>query len=145
MAGSNWLEWICVESARKLATKSIGLRKGRPPLDHTRREKLQVVESLERRVLLASAVFSFPFQSGWHPGSDPWTVAVGDFNGDGKVDLAVANGNDNNVGVLLGNGDASFAAQRTFGTGAGPRSVAVADVNGDGRADLLVANSTYGT
>ena len=75
-------------------------------------------------------------------GSNPFSVAVADVNGDGKPDLIVANHNTNNVGVLLGNGNGTFQAQQTFSTGAGsaPNSVAVADVNGDGKPDLIVAN-----
>jgi hypothetical protein len=67
-------------------------------------------------------------------------VAVGDFNGDGKPDLAVANWNSNSVSVLLGNGDGSFQAAQDFGAGISPESVAVGDFNGDGKPDLAVAN-----
>jgi hypothetical protein len=68
-------------------------------------------------------------------------VAVGDFDGDGKPDLAVANFGSNNVSVLLGNGDGSFQAAQNFGVGSSPYSVAVGDFNGDGVQDLAVANS----
>jgi hypothetical protein len=70
-------------------------------------------------------------------------VAVGDFNGDGKPDLAVANSSSNNVGVLLGNGDGTFQAAVHYAVGSGPRSVAVGDFNGDGKPDLAVANSDF--
>src|SRR5205807_9895351 len=53
-------------------------------------------------------------------GSGPDFVAVGDFNGDGKPDLAVANFNSNNISVLLGNGDGTFQAARTFAVDSGP-------------------------
>jgi hypothetical protein len=74
-------------------------------------------------------------------------VAVGDVNGDGRLDLLVANHDspdfysNGTVGVLLGNGNGTFqsAASYTSG-GAGPRSLAVGDVNGDGNPDLLVTN-----
>ncbi len=60
-------------------------------------------------------------------------------NGDGRPDLAVANGGSNTVSVLLGNGAGGFGAKTDFVTGAGPVSVAIGDVNGDGRPDLVVS------
>ena len=42
---------------------------------------------------------------------------MGDFNGDGKQDLAVANFNSNNVSILLGNGAGNFSAATNFGAG----------------------------
>ncbi|MFA6609091.1 MAG: FG-GAP-like repeat-containing protein [Candidatus Paceibacterota bacterium] len=72
----------------------------------------------------------------------PKSVAIGDFNGDGKADLAVANASSNSVSVLLNNGDGTFAAKVDYTTGTSPRSVAIGDLNGDGKADLAVANSS---
>ena len=73
-------------------------------------------------------------------GQDAESVAVADLNGDGKLDLVVANGNGN-VGVLLGNGDGTFQGPMNYGSGgASASSVVVADVNGDGKPDLVVAN-----
>jgi len=76
-----------------------------------------------------------------------FSVAVGDFNGDGKADLAVANECPNGncdagaVSVLLGNGDGTFQAAQTYSSGGSEAySVAVGDVNKDGKADLIVAN-----
>src|ERR1039458_1289360 len=75
-------------------------------------------------------------------GANPFFVAVGDFNGDGKPDLAVANWSSNNVTVLLGNGSGGFTAASgsPFAVGLLPISVAVGDFNGDGKPDLAVAN-----
>jgi predicted dienelactone hydrolase len=70
------------------------------------------------------------------------SVAVGDFNGDGKLDLAVADNGLNKVSVLLGNGDGTFQAAVDYATGSGPYSVAVGDFNGDGKLDLAVANQS---
>src|SRR5262245_16260891 len=74
----------------------------------------------------------------------PESVAVGDFNGDGRLDLAVANYGSNNVSVLVGNGDGTFQTARNFPAGDRPFSVVVGEFNGDGRLDLAVANSTTG-
>jgi basic membrane lipoprotein Med (substrate-binding protein (PBP1-ABC) superfamily) len=55
-------------------------------------------------------------------GTKPVAVAVGDFNNDGKTDIAVANQISNNVSVLLGNGDGTFQAAIDYATGNGPVS-----------------------
>src|SRR5262245_46874336 len=73
-------------------------------------------------------------------GTNPSSVAIGDLNGDGHLDLAVANAGSNTVSVLLGNGNGSFSAASPYATGANPQSVAIGDLNGDGRLDLAVAN-----
>jgi len=80
-------------------------------------------------------------------GNGPAGVAVGDFNGDGKVDLAVANLNDNTLSVLLGNGDGTFQAPHTFADPGmtHPYFVAVSDFNGDGKQDLVVTNHLFAT
>ena len=92
-------------------------------------------------VLLGNGDGSFQAARSFGAGIAPGSVAVGDFNGDGKFDLAVANSGSNNVSVLLGNGDGSFQAPQNFGAGRSPVSVAVGDFNGDGVQDLAVANS----
>lgn len=60
-------------------------------------------------------------------GSDPRSVVVGDFNGDTKPDLAVANRASNSVSVLLGNGLGGFGAATNFPVGTNASSVAVGD------------------
>ncbi len=78
--------------------------------------------------------------------ANPYYVVAGDFNGDGKLDLAVANNGDGNVSVLLNNGSGGFSKAVNYATGSTslpfPESVLTADLNGDGRLDLVVANST---
>jgi hypothetical protein len=71
----------------------------------------------------------------------PVVVVAGDFNGDGKRDLATANSITNNVSILLGNGDGTFPAAVDYPAGAAPWFVTVGDWNGDGKPDLAVANS----
>jgi hypothetical protein len=73
-------------------------------------------------------------------GTNPRSVAIGDFNGDGRSDLAVANGNSNNVSILLGTETGTFGAATNFAAGMTPISVAIGDFNGDERSDLAVAN-----
>jgi ankyrin repeat protein len=76
--------------------------------------------------------------------SAPAGVAIGDFNGDGKLDLAVTNNSDDSVSVLLGNGDGTFQAANNFNTGDGPRGIVAADFNRDGVLDLAIADQTDG-
>ena len=76
---------------------------------------------------------SYPFG----PGN---TLVAGDFNGDGRLDLAVASNRSNDVSVLLGNGDGTFQNQVTYAVGSGPSALVAGDFNGDGRLDLAVAN-----
>ncbi|MGO9305894.1 MAG: FG-GAP-like repeat-containing protein [Candidatus Korobacteraceae bacterium] len=71
----------------------------------------------------------------------PVAVAAGDFNGDGKLDLAVTRIISDTVTILLGNGDGTFTATPTSpATGQGPNSITVGDFNGDGKPDLAVSN-----
>ena len=75
-------------------------------------------------------------------GAKAFSVAIGDLNGDGYPDLAVANTNSNSVGVLLGNGNGTFQPVMTYDSGGvQDYSVAVADVNDDGKLDVVVANA----
>ena len=78
-------------------------------------------------------------------GTKPYSVAIGDLDGDGKPDLAVANYDSNNVSVLLNTGSAGslgFATKVDYPTGSGPYSVAIGDLDGDGKPDLAVANNS---
>jgi hypothetical protein len=81
-------------------------------------------------------------------GPNAVSVAIGDLNGDGHPDLAVANVcqssvncNNGGVSVLFGNGDGTFQAAVSYGSGGYfGSSVAIADLNGDGRPDLVVTS-----
>jgi Bacterial Ig-like domain/FG-GAP-like repeat/Secretion system C-terminal sorting domain/Abnormal spindle-like microcephaly-assoc'd, ASPM-SPD-2-Hydin len=75
-------------------------------------------------------------------GNQPCSAAVADFNGDGKLDLAIANviGNGT-VSILTNSGNATFTLTSTINVGSSPISVATADFDGDGYMDLATANS----
>jgi len=95
-------------------------------------------------VLLGNGNGTFQRAQYFRAGGGPRSVAIGDFNGDGVQDLAVANYGtpplyqDAGVSVLLGNGDGSFGAPRNFAVGDNPRAVLVEDFNGDGVQDLAL-------
>jgi hypothetical protein len=78
-------------------------------------------------------------------GLNTGTIALGDFNDDGKLDIVVANANGNDASIFLGKGDGTFAAPTTLAAGGGPISVAVGDFNRDGKPDLAIPNSNDNT
>jgi hypothetical protein len=87
-------------------------------------------------------VVKYPVQYG------PYSIVVGDFNGDGKLDLAAANsctthacGHSGSVSILFGNGDGTFQPAINHTTGLYPEALVVGDFNGDGKADLVVVSS----
>jgi type II secretory pathway component GspD/PulD (secretin) len=78
-------------------------------------------------------------------GLGPVAVAAADFNGDGNMDIAVANHGDNSATILLGKGDGTFTAATPLTTGNGPVAIVTGDFNGDGHADLAVVNQNDNT
>lgn len=81
-------------------------------------------------------------------GEAPWTVAVGDLDGDGKPDLAVTNFMSNTVSVLRNmgtTGTIAFAAKSDLVSGLSPNTVAIGDLDGDGKPDLAVTNALSST
>jgi len=97
-------------------------------------------------VLLGRADGSFQPGVTYAAGKNPSSVAVGDFNGDGKLDAAAVSSVVTGVSaasleVLLGNGDGTLGTAVTFDTGVSALAVATADINGDGKLDLLVTGT----
>ena len=77
-------------------------------------------------------------------GQIPLSVAAGDFDHNGALDLVTANSNGT-VSVLLGNGDGSFRPRIDLAVGGAPRAVAVGDFNGDGLLDVATAQQLSNT
>jgi hypothetical protein len=71
-------------------------------------------------------------------------LLTGDFNGDGRPDLATTNGGSGDVTVLLGVGDGAFREAGRFAVGGDPYALLTGDFNGDGRPDLATANRSSG-
>jgi FG-GAP-like repeat/Putative Ig domain len=78
-------------------------------------------------------------------GQDLWAIATADFNGDGKLDVAVTDFSGATVMILLGNGDGTFGPPTTIPVGNGPASIVAGDFNNDGKLDLAIANEGDGT
>jgi hypothetical protein len=78
-------------------------------------------------------------------GNYPSAVVVGDFNGDGNADIAVADRDDNTISVLLGNGDGTFQAQTTYVSGNSPVALVALSLKGDGDLDLVAVNASDNT
>lgn len=85
--------------------------------------------------------FTVPAGSPFAAVSSPTFTTIGDFNGDGKPDLAVANNGGTALSVLLGNKDGTFNAKTDFDVGGNPYSAATGDFNGDRKPDLATANN----
>jgi hypothetical protein len=83
---------------------------------------------------------TFQAQQTFATGDVPFSVALGDLNGDGRLDISVANSGTDTAGVFLGNGDGTFQGQQTFATGDSPGYIVLGDINGDGILDIITAN-----
>lgn len=94
-------------------------------------------------ILLGNGDGTFGAATNSTVGGAPKSIAVGDFNRDGTLDLAVANSLGGSVSILLGTGTGTFGAATDVTVGDRPESVVAADFNGDGIPDLAVAVNSY--
>src|SRR5438105_3144126 len=74
--------------------------------------------------------------------AQPVGIATGDFNHDGKMDMAVTDLATKTVQVFYGDGSGHLAFSKSMPTGVGPFAVCTSDVDGDGNLDIIVANTT---
>ncbi|MCA9269320.1 MAG: VCBS repeat-containing protein, partial [Planctomycetales bacterium] len=103
-----------------------------------RSRRTLAMESLEdRRVLSFTPALSYAV------GANPAGIAVGDFNGDGRDDMAVADyAAAGSVNVLLSNADGGFGLPTNFAAGANSYDATAGDLNGDGHLDLAVVGDS---
>ncbi len=95
-------------------------------------------------VLLGNGTGAFTIGSAFPAGNTPNDVQSADLNGDGKLDLVVADFGSAAVGVLLGNGNGTFLPPAFYATQSGPSSVLISDFNGDGKLDIVASNYQSG-
>jgi hypothetical protein len=92
------------------------------------------------RILLGVGDGTFVKGQDFNAGQTPNAILVGDFNGDGKLDLATANAGGS-MSILRGHGDGTFAAPVNYPTyGQTTVSIAAGDLNGDGITDIVLGN-----
>ena len=102
-------------------------------------------------VTLGNGDGTFQAPASWFAGWSAFQVVAGDFNRDGKMDLAISNSallssnpSDADIGILLGNGDGTFQPVQLFGMAGQPRGLAAADVMGNGKLSIVAGCDVSG-
>src|SRR5262249_27159589 len=95
-------------------------------------------------VLRNDGAGGFLAPASYTPSGQPSVIAVGDFNRDGKPDLATSDITRNVVSVFLNNGAGGFRRASDFATGSGPTAIVTGAFNGDGKADLATLGNYAG-
>lgn len=97
-------------------------------------------DAQEVSILINNGDGTFKTGGNFAVGEDPYDIVAGDFNKDGKLDLAVINVKSSNVSILLGNGDGTFQNAVSYSVPLVPfnPTLATADMNNDGKLDLVV-------
>jgi len=91
-------------------------------------------------VLFGNGNGTFQAPVDYAAGTDAGSLQAGDFRGNGRLDLVVANATQNTVSVLFNNGDGTFAPPKAFNVGSSPEEVVVGDFNGDGKLDIAAVS-----
>ena len=91
---------------------------------------------------------SFATKVDFTAGTNPTGIAVGDINGDGKIDVAVTNAGSNTISIFKNkstSGTIAFAAKQDYATGTAPIGINIGDLNGDGMPEVVAADNTPNT
>ena len=96
-------------------------------------------------MLLGNGSGTYPTHVQYAVPGNPVAIIHGDFNGDGKMDVATADQYGSEVSVLLGNGDGTLQTHVEYAVGNEPLALATADLNGDGKLDIVTANYNANT
>jgi Bacterial Ig-like domain (group 3)/FG-GAP-like repeat/NHL repeat len=106
---------------------------------------VQLADSTKGNALLASCTLGPPSRGFAAPSTidavgNVYSVATGDFNGDGILDIAYPENGGNNISITLGNGDGTFQPHTSYSVGTTAYGLAAGDFNDDGKLDLVVTN-----
>jgi len=100
------------------------------------------IGSIQAGEMLLTNGGTFVAKVDYTTGTAPYSVAIGDLDGDNKADLAVVNRESPSLSVFINDGGGTFAAKVDYTTGDYPNLVAIGDLNGDGAADLALVSDS---